>query len=74
MDADNRAIIKNFVELQERVAIFFSDREKGLGKKKYYWDKVGISRTTFDRKLKGKSFTAEELETLIDAISEKFSI
>ncbi len=73
MDTDNKAIIKNFVELQERLALFFADREKGLGKKKYYYDMLGISKSTFDRKLKGKSFTADELEKIIDEISEKFN-
>ena len=71
---DNQTIIKNFVDLQERVAIFFKSREKGLGKKIYYVEKVGIPRPTFDRKLKNKSFTADELSRIVNAINESFTI
>jgi hypothetical protein len=68
--AIDKTPIVDFVSLQERVQKYFTSRAGGLGKKTFYFQKIGMSKTAFNQKLRNKSFSADELSSLIDAINE----
>jgi hypothetical protein len=64
-------IISDFIDLQQKIEKLFID---GLLEKKRFAESVGISRLTFARKLKDKSFSPDELLKLANEINKTLTI
>ncbi len=60
-------IIDQYTELHERIENLFSEYKL---EKKFYAEKIGMSRQTFARKLKDKTFLAAEMKRLADLINK----
>jgi hypothetical protein len=64
-------IIQEYIALQEKLEKLFEEAK--LEKKRYY-EAINLTRPTFARKLKEKSFTPDELLNLANEINKTFTI
>jgi len=64
-------IITDFIELQSKIERLFDD---GLLEKKRLADACGFTRQTLGKRLKDKSFSAEELLNLANEINKSLYI
>ena len=63
--------IDNFIQLQERIELLFAD---SILEKKRYAEAIGMNRQTLAKRLKNKSFTADELFNLVNEINKTFDL
>jgi hypothetical protein len=60
-------IINDYVELHSKIEKFF---EEAKIEKKHYFTAIGMSRPTFNRKLKDKTMLPHEMLALVDKINQ----
>jgi len=60
-------VIKDYVDLHTRIENFF---EKARIEKTYYIKAIGMSRPTFNRKIKNKTMLPNEMRALVDKINQ----
>lgn len=60
-------IIQNYIDLHEKIDNFFSDARI---EKKLYIEAMGMSRPTFNRKLKNKEMHPDEMLLLAQKINQ----
>jgi hypothetical protein len=65
----NTDIIKEYINISEAVYKLFTD--KRIEHKPFY-EKMGMNRLAFSRRIKGKSFTAQELLSICELINQFF--
>jgi len=60
-------VINDYIELHEKIDKFFDEARI---ERKYYIQAIGMSRPTFNRKIKNKTMLPNEMRALVDKINQ----